>query len=254
MEMYGALYKPREQKKIRRRLRQVESGIERSLVKKYAVDYMTLEYHAEQARQKVEIALSIEHLDGSPVYTPATVGGADDQHIDLFIYLVSSQMLSQNEYREIARTEPFRSLWSVKKQDLFGSNMSDEQRAIILYSRMYDSVYEHPERPTEAVIADDDMLDGWFVKQQRDAAKERKKQEAESVLAKKGGGGAGETFVMAESPEEAQKIMDLNDLDGQRRIKIRESVVRERGRTEEQKLPDIQVDLQRQAIRGRKNG
>ena len=63
------------------------------------------------------------------------------------------------------------------KEEMFGipsCDLSDDQKSVILYSRMYDSAYESPDRPTDEVIEDNDMFDGWMAKGRREADKERK--------------------------------------------------------------------------------
>ena len=163
-------------------------------------------------------------------------------------------MLSTEEYREICRTEPFRSSWTIAKENFFHKaeaiEISPEQKTLIMYSRMYDNVYEHIERPSDEVIENDDMLDGWFAKLRRDAEKERKQKEVDSILNKKGAkGGKGETFVVANSREEANKIRDINGINEKMKIRQREATVKQRGKTEEQDLPDVKLELRSEAMK-----
>ena len=119
-----------------------------------------------------------------------------------------------------------------------------------MYSRMYDNVYENPERPSDEVIEDDDMLDGWFAKLRRDAEKERKQREVDSILNKKGAkGGKGEVCVVADSLEEANKIRDINGINEKMKMRQREAAVKQKGRLEEQDLPDVKLELRSEAMK-----
>ena len=163
-------------------------------------------------------------------------------------------MISSYQYREIARTEPFRSLWSIAKQNIFGtlSNLTIDQKNIILYSKMYDNVYEHPERPNDEVIEDDLMLDGWFAVQKRESEIERNKKQADNLLDSKKnrkGGDAGELFVVAGNKEEAKKISSLNDLNTKMKLKQRQQQINKDGSLEEQEFIDVKLDLRNQAMK-----
>ena len=116
---------------------------------------------------------------------------------------------------------------------------------------MYDNVYENPERPSDEVIEDDDMLDGWFAKLRKDAEKERKQREVDSILNKKGVGknGKGETFVVSGSVEEANKIRGLNGVNERMKMRQREVAVKQKGSVEEQNLPDVKLELRSEAMK-----
>jgi hypothetical protein len=74
---------------------------------------------------------------------------------------------------------------------------------------MYDSVYEHPESPSEQIIDDHDLLDGWMIKQKRD--NDRKKKQSDLDKQNKRLQGAGEVYVMAEDKKDLQDIYDMNN-------------------------------------------
>ena len=116
---------------------------------------------------------------------------------------------------------------------------------------MYDNVYENPERPSDEVIEDDDMLDGWFAKLRRDAEQERKQREVDAILNKKGVGkdGKGEMFVVSNSAEEANKIRGLNNINQRMKMRQREAAVQQKGSVEEQNLPDVKLELRSEAMK-----
>lgn len=135
---------------------------------------------------------------------------------------------------------------------MFGNSSSEltsDQKSIILYSRMYDNVYESTERPDDEVIDDDDMLDGWFADARKQADIERKKKEADKILDKKGVGGGGELFVVADNSMEANRIRGLNTLDSQIKLNARKEALKQGKGLEEQHLPDVKIELQQEAMR-----
>jgi hypothetical protein len=120
---------------------------------------------------------------------------------------------------------------------------------------MYDSIYENPDRPTEDVIEDDDMLDGWIILQRKNAEKDRKQREADSILGKKGVSNnrpnmdGGEIFIFAESGDDAGRVKDLNDINAHRISKMRAEALASKGSLEEHELPDVQLELRQQAMK-----
>lgn len=260
IHLYEAQFHPKKQKSLRRSIQQIRRTLEQMYLRKTQYDSMTLEYFAERERQDFLIALSIRDSRGRRVYTYDNFRSKDAYVLKRFVDAHNSFDFDPAKLREIARTEPFRSMWSYDKNRIFYRKNGPPTLAQIylsMYSRMYDSVYEHPETPSEQVINDDDMLDGWFAKQRREREAERKKREAETIFDRKKGGrhakkdGRGELFIMAESKEEAEQIMSLNTIHARQVMKQREHFIKERGgRANEEELPDSQLMIQQKAIEG----
>jgi hypothetical protein len=115
-------------------------------------------------------------------------------------------------YRDIAKSDVWRSYWNAGKNNVFeGSvcNWSEEQRNLANTSQMYDSVYSHPECPEDIVIDDHDLLDGWMIKQKRNNQKNKKQQQLD--LTNKKLAKAGEVFLMADDKESIAEIQQMND-------------------------------------------
>ena len=167
-----------------------------------------------------------------------------------FLNDAANNIIQTEEYREIARTEPFRSRWSMMKENTFGNSFhTNDQLALMMYSRMYDNVYEHPEKPIDKVIEDDDMLDGWFAKERKKAEEDRKKKDLENSVSGRHDDKAGELFVMANNKQAANKVRNVNDLHSRIRMKQRESAIKERNTVEEGQLPDVQMELRSEAMK-----
>lgn len=252
IQLYDSLFNENKKKQLRRQIKSVKDGINRSLIKKYSLDHITLESHAETTRDEFLVAITIRDSAGRQVYSYDNWSKTDNYILQRFLNFNMSNILSTEQYRELARTEPFRSKWSLHKSNTFNTTEnSPEQMTLMMYARMYDNVYEHPEKPGEDVINDDDMLDGWFAKQRREAEQARKKKEVDDILGKKGArkDGAGEMFVVANSVEEAQKIRGVNDFASRIKMKQRQAAIEKSGKIEEQHLPDVKMDLKTEAMR-----
>ena len=167
----------------------------------------------------------------------------------VFICFLESNIITSSQYREIARKEPFRNMWVLSKTNIYTNDPCEwtaDQKSLLIYSKMYDNVYDHPEKPDDKVIEDDDMLDGWLAKIRKENQQERKQKEANKLYDR--GDGRGDLFVMT-NQENAKDIANLNDIHGQIRMKQRSKAIKERGRLEPHQLPDVKLELQQEGMR-----
>lgn len=144
-----------------------------------------------------------------------------------------SQILAEKTIRYLARTEPWRSFWLLNASNtinLFNKNdreLSIDQRNILVWSKMYDNVYESMESPPESVVEDDDMLDGWFLIQKEQSEKRKLDNEIDSLMPKNQKGD--EVFLMANSREDVEKIHSMNSSHARTVKQQREKLIEQRG-------------------------
>jgi hypothetical protein len=155
------------------------------------------------------------------------------------------------DFKKLARSNLWRSYWNVRKNDVFGQDLTDDQRTLVGISQMYDRVYEHPDCPSDEVIEDDDALDGWMIVQKRKIEKDKKQQQIDSLNPKLKN--AQEVFLFANNKEEAEDIVGLNNPESLSRMKSKMAHVNKFGLTEESQLPDVQIDLRNQLNQQSKN-
>ncbi len=164
---------------------------------------------------------------------------------------------SEVEYRELARTEPWRSFWSSSGLSNFRV-IGNNQRTLLLFSKMYDNIYENPEAPAEEVIADDDLLDGWLITTKRKRDKEREESFMNTnVEMNSKHGSAGEIIIPASSKEDVDRIQNMNDIRAKMIRKQRQELLDKKEKVSDLELPAIQTEVQEQTlntIRNRKNG
>ncbi len=152
------------------------------------------------------------------------------------------------QLRQLAKYPKWRMIWSSGRQEgrVFGVPsvwLTEEQQAVISWSKLYDNVNEHPESPPDEVIEDDDLLDGWIIAEQNKRTKERKERD-------KGGRnkrGAQEVFIPAESSEDAKRIEGLNDASEQFVKRQRMAALKKQGQVSEQHMPDSKQQISIQA-------
>ncbi len=89
--------------------------------------------------------------------------------IDWISYEIMNEgALETKKIREVARGTEWRILWMCSKEDLsnlFNKSVGDlniNQKMLIYWSRIYDSVFDDPDRPDQEIINDDELLDDWL--------------------------------------------------------------------------------------------
>ena len=180
----------------------------------------------------------------------------DFQSVELtdIIQAHHSLMLSGKEGRELARTEPWRSVWLLNDTNtvsLFANKdreLTIDQKNILVWSRMYDNVQESMECPSDDVIADDDMLDGWFIVQKKKQDKDKAEREIDSSVTNSKIANSDEVFVMAGSKKDADRVNSVNNLTGQMVKKQRMSVLdAQGGEAKDLDFRDQQLKVRRQS-------
>jgi hypothetical protein len=151
-------------------------------------------------------------------------------------------LLSSDQLRELARTAPWSNMWNILKTNgkIFSNDdLTVEQQSLISWSLMYERIYESPDCPSDYVISDDDMLDGWLLIQKDEREANRKKAELEGAVGSKVSN-ADEIYVPVETFEDAKKI-DLLNAPQVNRIKTqRMQQLQSKGNIKQQEFKDVQ--------------
>lgn len=176
---------------------------------------------------------------------------SDIDSVDFTLFNSLSNIIYDNVipievFRLIARNESWKNYWSANKDYIFDKptiEWTDEQKTLVIITKMYDNAYDHPDCPSDKVIEDDDMFDGWMIQQRKESEKEKNKKRTEKVLGDKLNK-AGEVFLVANSMEEAKNIYDLNDPSARFTINERENMILNSGKDiDVTQLPDVQRDI-----------
>ena len=158
-------------------------------------------------------------------------------------------ILPEYEIRQLARNEPWRSIWVLKDSNSYSlfqngdRQLSPDQKSLLVWSRMYDNVYESSESPSEEVIDDDDLLDGWFALQAQQKKDQAMESELDDKLTNPKIANSSEVFLMADSKQDAQKINDLNNPHAKMMKKRRLSQIKQQGVVAPGQLEDERMEI-----------
>lgn len=162
-------------------------------------------------------------------------------------YDYNRMLLTETQLRELARNDPWRLCWLMKDHTpLFknkdGRGLSQDQKGILIWSNMYDNIQESMDCPTEDVINDDDMLDGWFIIQRKKQQSERAKTELEKRTNEKIAN-SDEIMIMASSNQEAETIHGMNSVHGDIVRKQRLATAKRKGTATDLDFQDRRIDI-----------
>ena len=211
----------------------------------HSLDFLTLENYCSNIKNEFIISNSLYHYE-----TNDLVFQKDTLDYDLFnniINKISSNILDIETLKAIARSDFWRNYYSINKNHLLPYSIvdfSEEQKAILSISTMYDRVYEHPECPEKEIIEDDDALEGWMIRQQRENKKQKQEKGVNNILNSDKMKKAGEVFLMASTVEERNDILSLNTQESaaRRQNKV-DTVLNSAGPTRDAELPDVKQDI-----------
>lgn len=170
----------------------------------------------------------------------------DNIDINLLYYNYNQLLLDEKQIRELSRTDPWSLIWSLRDQSsLFqnetGRELSNDQRGLVMWSKMYENIQESMDCPTPDVMEDDDLLDGWIIVQQRKAKSDKAKQELEVQNEKIGN--SDEILIMADSSEKAETIHSLNSFHADTIRKQRLNTVKARGGASDTDFKDRRLEI-----------
>jgi len=168
--------------------------------------------------------------------------------LDEVLYQYTHSRMDEKTLRYLARNEPWRSIYSAGKAQ-GGIRLNDsslltfEQRSILLWSKMYDSLYERgSECPPEEVIEDDDCLDGWMVLEHRKIEKERKSNSGYNPGSKYNK--ADEVFIPVDNVEDINRVNQMNSPAALIRKQQRMNALSNAGgKLEDKYMPDSQQKI-----------
>ena len=242
VKAFEFFYKTRDLANIKMVLRSLEKQLLKYKSKKHTLDHISCEGVASFARSIWIISKTVYSLDKTPYdWSRHSISSLMDYY--------NSNQISSEQFRSVARTEPWRSMWNIgKKQgNSFGKaacELTKDQISLSSYSSMYDNVYESQESPDEKVIEDDDCLDGWFISQRREYDRQKKKRQSEDLIKNPKIANSQEIFLMAKDQEEANKIFEINDPMVRSVIQDRQNTIKSADKQIRfQELNDIKQDI-----------
>lgn len=171
-----------------------------------------------------------------------------------------STFLKEKDIRELARNDPWKTLWIIRQNTnskLFnnpdGTDLTFNQKNLIIWAQTYDNIQESMDCPTKEVIEDDDLLDGWFIIQSKKRDKEKSEQDFENSVKSNKIKNASEIFIMAPNQKEKERIDNMNDIHGNMVKKQRFSVIKQKGTAEQHHFEDEKLRITTKQTEAYKN-
>ena len=210
-----------------------------------AISFLVLENFAENAKHEFIIKNSL-YFYKTETLVFDNFNDIDYVFFNNIVQEISKEAIDMTTYKKIARSEYWRNLYSNNKHNLFGHaaiHYSEEQKALINISNMYDRIYEHPECPEDNIIADDDALDGWMIVQKRQNIKQKNEKGVDNMVGEKIKNSKEVFFMAGNDQKQTQDILELNSSEGLQKIKTRAAAVKEKDAVQEYELTDVRQEL-----------
>lgn len=255
VRMYQAAFKASERSALAKYLGRAKDEFERLGRERGALGHLSCSGTAAVAKARYLVGVGLHTLGGKPVFPDDDDFWASDSSLlDDVMASYSRQRLGDGELREVSRTEPWRSLWGAHKVEgsVFGvppADYTDEQRAVVSWSLLYDSVYSHPECPPDEVLDDDDLMDGWMILQRRERERRTAEGQGERMLGSDKVRGHQEVYLVAETVDDARKVIGLNDDFSKVVQKQRFDHLKSKGVVNELDMPDTNKRLRMEVTR-----
>lgn len=197
----------------------------------------TLEYFAENLKNKFILINTVYNDKDESVFDTNSL---DSCLLHNITNELNEQDISGDSFREIARTDPWRSYYLANKYNLFdcpAKDTTEEQRILLSYTRFYNSVFDHPDRPNDDIIKDPDKIDGWLIFQE-EKNKQDKKTEFTNIPDR-----FQEVYLTATSQPEADQIYASNSPESKRIMRQRAQVLKSKEEVVDLDFPDKRLDL-----------
>ena len=170
--------------------------------------------------------------------------------IEFVLHLFHDKILSEKQIREMARNDPWRTVWMLKDSNSYnlfankGRELSVDQKNLLVWSRMYDNIQESMDCPDDDVVEDDDLLDGWFIVQRKKRESEKAESDFDNSTKNSKIKNSSEIFMVSSGKKETEKIESLNDINAKMVKKQRMAMTKHQGGAKASEFPDAQLDMQ----------
>jgi hypothetical protein len=248
--LYKSMFSTTDEKRIRREIEMVRQKIAENERLKSELFYLTVEGFASRLKYMVNVAGSL--YDGQTnkrVFSDDEIREPDFFFIDAVTNQKTKIEPTDKEIREISRTQPWRTTWSLGKPNPFSRspiNLMEYQQSLLVYSNMYDNIRESMDSPSDTIINDDDCCDGWIILQSRRREKELRERQVESTLGK--ASKAGEVFIPVKNKEDFNRVNSMNDGGNKIVMKQRSNQIKKLGVVKDGDLVDNKIKIQGQQI------
>lgn len=232
VKLFEACFNKKERDKIRVYLKTAKTEQSRLFFLRHSLDSYTCEGVATTYKNNY----IIENSTNSNLYT-----------LNELISYYNQNYITEEIVRDLARHEPWQSIWSCSKTNkLFNQSVSeytDDQKRIVYWSRLYDSIYDNPDCPSDDIFDDLDMLDGWLILQRRKREEQQAKKIGDDKISDKISN-ADEVYIITDNKDDAAKINSKNNSIAKSTKESRIKEIKKKGVVAEQDFTDTKVKQQ----------
>jgi len=245
VDLYNYVFRERERLTARKLLEVSRNRYHELYAQKHCFDYLTINGLSTLIKSQFVIYSTLCDKQGKRLFNPKNFW-LDPEHISTTaLNKYNAALLNESGYREISRTDPWRSAWNIRgNNDMFGKfpvDYSDEQRIVTTWSSLYDRVYESSDCPDDEIIEDDDILDGWMIIKRRERNDNAIKRRGENTLKNDRIANSDEIFIVANSNDDIRRVDSMNDNVGKLLKKQRSNVLLKEKEVKDTDLPDIKL-------------
>jgi hypothetical protein len=171
-------------KRIVEEIRKTEVDLENISRRYNSIVINSAEYYANEIAI-MELLRRVALSDSGELLWP-TIREIEDvrkEYAELINYLSIDMMkegvLPTCDIRKVARSGEWRVLWSSSRENLMGlfnrsvADLGLNQKLLIYWSKVYDTIYEDPNKPEEDVIIDDIECDNWLENRSLERAEDK---------------------------------------------------------------------------------
>lgn len=245
VELFNCVFKSLDKIRIKEKINALKIEFEKLYRERHKYDHLTNVGVATMAKTKYLIGCSLRK-NGKKIFKGDWWESPGDL-IDRCMNFIVENKLSDNQLRELARTEPWRSHWNARKAGmrLFHNKFfTDEQMSLVSWTGIYDNIYGHPECPSQSIIEDDDALDGWMIVQRRKRGDSEIKNDVDKLIKNPKIRNSQEIFLVAQTPDDAKKIDSLNNAAASIAKAQKFAAVKQKGSVNEVNMPDVRQRIQ----------
>lgn len=250
LDLFQQYFDLEKRKKNKSKIEQTKKQLNKLYQDLHYLDYLSLEHYCEKIKNEFLITHSLYYAHNTTLVF--NYKNIEYNFFNSIMSEISNNIIPIETYKEIARNEYWRNLWANNKFNILKdpvNQWSDEQKTIFNISAMYDRIYEHPEAPVEAIISDDDALDGWMIHQKRENLKQKQEKGVNTMLSDKVRNSS-EIFLMAPNKEQADTIKEFNTDQSLKKMQQKvEFVKSHQGPVKESQLPDVRQEI-REKLKG----
>ena len=243
LQIYKAFYSSKTKENLRKQLRLIEKDNYRLIMRKNSLMSATCEGIATLYSNYYSMYTKLTDDKGRYLKEDILFNDLDIPFLEDISTKHSQLKLDDDELRDLSREEAWRDLIPLREAsmgiyDSYAGDLNNEQASLLSWSYFYESVRKSPEAPSEDIISDNDAIDGW-IKEQSDKSKSNKSDVKEIK--------GSEIFIPVEDDEDVQRVNNMNDVSARMTKRLREKAIDTHGMLKEIDLPDIKLDIQKQA-------